>query len=77
MLKRVSKRSSINVSPNGRTARQPLSKVIQKRCDAIGIGACAIADDHETGPLEIGCAVKGKQAPTVNFRRNEAVWQIG
>ena len=69
--------SSRNVQPSGRTARQPLFKAIQKRCDIIGVDVCAVADDHETGPLEIGCAVKGKQAPAVNFRRNEAVWQIG
>ena len=69
--------SSRNVQPYGRTARQPLFKTIQKRCDIIGVGVCAVADDHETGPLEIRCAAKGKQAPAVNFRRNEAVRQIG
>ena len=69
--------SSRNVQPYGRTARQPLFKAIQKRFDIIGVGICAVADDHETGPLEIGCAVKGKQTPSVNFRCNEAVRQIG
>ena len=69
--------SSRNVKPYGRIARQPLFKTIQKRCDIIGVGVCAVADDHETGPLEIRCAVKGKQGLSVNFRRNEAVRQIG
>ena len=69
--------SSRNVQPYGRTARQPLFKTIQKRCDIISVGACAVANDHETRPLENRCAVKDKQAPAVNFRRNEAVRQIG
>ena len=69
--------SSRNVQPYGRTARQPLSKTIQKRCDIIGVSVCAVADNYETGSLEIGCVVKGEQALSVNFRRNEAVRRIG
>lgn len=62
--------SSRNVQPYGRTARQPLLKTIQKRCDIISVGTCAVADDHETRPLENGCAVKDKQSLCVNFWRN-------